>query len=431
MVNDIDLSTTLRQLRRTLPQLARLPRGVKDRALQTMSDRLRDQADQILEANTLDLENCRSQQMPTWVLEGMKLTPERILKTTQQMESLAYLPDPVGRIDQSWHTEQGTLVNRYRVPLGLVALVYEIYPEFAISGLSMAVKSGNGMVLSCNASLQNTHLALVNLLSEAAYSEGLPEGSLQSFSETEEIPFQAGISPTLPLLQQARFLDLVIPCGRPSWVESVAEASAVPVLQTRLGYGHVYIDQGAGWESVQAMVLQSLSQPLFESTALLQPITLWWLIHKAWADRYLVDLITELTHRGCLLQVDQAIQQQFPHLPAIAELIDSGAQSHLRLQLIPSLPEAITWINKNGFRHSEAIYSDSHSAIQRFIQEVDAASICVNSPLFSSPSGLGIPALEGGLGLSLGTSVQKLHARGPITLEALTTIKFVETGLPS
>jgi glutamate-5-semialdehyde dehydrogenase len=391
-----------------------------------MSKELQAKSDLILEANTLDLETCRDQHVADWILEGMKLTPERLQRVAQQVLSLAKLPDPIGVVDRSWRSDQGTGFNRYRVPLGVIALIYEIYPEFAIAGMSMALKSGNGMILSSSGAISRTHQAVVSLLSEAAYSHGIPEGAIQLVPEEELQPFQAGISSTLPLLQQSRYVDLVIPLGRPNWVEAVLQASTVPVLQTYLGYGNLFIDASANWNTIQSLVLNSLGNPTAD--ILLQPVLLSLLIHPDWSHLYLDSLVAELLHRGFSLQVGTSLLDRFPHLLPIQEMIDSTEKPHLRLQEIPSVAEAISWINKYGSRQAEGIFSDSQSNIQRFIQEVDAATIYVNSSLLPYPRHTLMLGTTGQAKFSLGSSIQKLHVRGPIDLEAFTTIKYVAIG---
>lgn len=428
-MNDFDLNTTLRQVRRAVPQLARMSNGLKQKALSAMAKRLRDQLDQLLEANTLDLERLRGQPYSEWVFQGMKLTPERIQRAAQQMEALAASPDPIGMIDRSWRGEDGASYSRYRVPLGVLALIYEIYPEFAISGIAMALKSGNGIVVCSSGAITCTHQALLALLSEAAYAVGVPEGGIQSIPEQEVQPFQAGASQTIPLLQQSRYLDLVIPCGRPNWVESVSQASSMPVVMTRLGHGHVYIDSSASWKQVQGSLVSSFDHTAPDQVPALQPILVWILIHQGWGTERIQSLLTELTHRGLALQVGPQLLLRFPQMQPIQEMLDSTERPHIRLQQVETLTEAITWINKNGHRQSEAILSDSQQAIQRFVQEVDAATLYVNSSLLPSTRNLGLPSLGTGRnGFSLGISVQKLHVRGPIDLEALTTMKQVAVG---
>ncbi|MEN9202926.1 MAG: hypothetical protein Q6K80_11545 [Thermostichus sp. DG_1_6_bins_120] len=431
---DFDLGTTLRQLRRLLPQLQRLSSQTKRQALLALAEALLARSDLLLEANTLDLESCREQTVPEWILNGMKLTPERLQRAAQLLTHLAQQPDPIGRLEEGYRQDNGLFVGRYRVPLGLIALVYEIYPEFALNGIGMALKTGNGVITAGTGPIQKTHQAIVQLLAETAYEQGIPEGAIQSYSA--RTPFSAQDltadapedSPLLPLLQQTRYLDLVIPCGRPGWVESLLRASKVPILTTHLGYGHIYLDRTAPWSLVKSVLLDHLAQYGSEGIPIYQPLTLWLLIHPDWGSAHLPQLIETLLAQGIDMQAAALILEQFPHLRPIGEGFDSTERPHLRLQPVADLTEAITWINKNGYHQSETILTDSQSAAQRFLQEVDAALIHINTSPLSAGRGAGIPTLGAFRDLSLGISTQRLHVRGPVNLEALTTVKVIAQG---
>ncbi len=425
---DFDLGTTLRQVRRLLPQLQRLSSQTKRQALLALSERLLERSDLLLEANTLDLESCREQTVPEWILNGMKLTPERLQRSAHLLTLLAQQPDPIGSMEGGHRQENGLLISRYRVPLGLIALVYEIYPEFALNGIGMALKAGNGVVLAGSGPIQKTHQAIVDLLAETAYEHGIPEGAIQTLPAQDLTADPQEDSPLLPLLQQTRYLDLVIPCGRPGWVEFLLQASKVPVLVTHLGYGHIYLERTAPWPLVKSVLLDHLAQYGSEGIPIYQPLTLWLLIHPDWAAAHLPKLIEALLSQGIDVQAAAAILEQFPELHPIGEGFDSTERPHLRLQPIPDLTEAITWINKNGYHQSETILTDSQSAAQRFLQEVDAALIHINTSPLSAGRGAGIPTLGAFRDLSLGISTQRLHVRGPIDVEALTTVKVVAQG---
>ncbi|MEN9231379.1 MAG: hypothetical protein Q6L68_10770 [Thermostichus sp. DG02_5_bins_236] len=434
---DFDLGTTLRQVRRLLPQLQRLGSQTKRQALFALSEALLERSDLLLEANTLDLESCREQTVPEWILNGMKLTPERLQRAAQLLTRLAQQPDPIGRLEGGYRQENGLLLSRYRVPLGLIALVYEIYPEFALNGIGMALKTGNGVIVAGSGPIQKTHQAIVELLAETAYEHGIPEGAIQSCParaggsslSTQDLTADSQEdSPLLPLLQQTRYLDLVIPCGRPGWVEFLLQASKVPILVTHLGYGHIYLDRTAPWPLVKSVLLDHLAQYGSEGIPIYQPLTLWLLIHPDWAAAHLAQLIEALLSQGIDIQAAAPILEHFPELHPIGEGFDSTERPHLRLQPISDLAEAITWINKNGYHQSETILTDSQSAAQRFLQEVDAALIHINTSPLSAGRGAGIPTLGAFRDLSLGISTQRLHVRGPIDVEALTTVKVVAQG---
>jgi glutamate-5-semialdehyde dehydrogenase len=426
-VNTADLGSMLRQARRTLPQLAKLTGSVKTRALQAMARRIQEQQDALLEANTLDLEQLRGQATPEWVLQGMKLTPERLQRAARQLQVLSTLPDPIGQIDRSWRQENGLLLNRHRVPLGLIAILYEIHPESAIGGIGMGLKAGNGVVLCSSPALAGTHQVLFDLLSAAAYSCGVPEGALLSAQHNHSLAEDMGEF-SLPLLQQSRYLDVVIPCGRPHWVESIRQASTTAVLHTCLGHGHIYVDATATWTQVQTVILQQLTPDGLEGIPLGQAVLQWLLLHRSWIDQHGQNLLRELTHRGISVQISPELQPTFPSWPITADQIDSIEQVHVRLQAVNDLSEAIAWINKNGQRHCETILTDSEACRQRFVQEVDTALVYVNSSPFTPDRWAGTPVFDHQGGIALGTSIQRLHPRGPIDLHTLTTVKYVAIG---
>ncbi len=423
MVNDFDLSTTLRQVRRASQQLTRLSGETRNRAIAVVSQALRDSRDDILEANTLDLEASRGQQ--GWVLEGMKLTPERLEEAACQLDQLTLTPDPIGVMDQSWRTGEGDTFSRYRVPLGVIALVYEIYPEFALQGLGMGLKTANGLVLCSSDTLTHTHQVMIERLSEAAYTAGIPEGAIQ-LAPPDQVHLPDSEDTRLPpLLQQSRFVDLIIPCGRSSWVEALQQGSSTPVLATALGYGYLYIDDSASWPLVESLLTRGLSGEAISSRLVLQPVLLGLLMHRQWVDRHLPNLIDLLSTQEIALQADAAIahwvssEDQSGRLDPIMDSIDSASLPSVRLQQVNDTNEAIQWLNKNGSLLSAGILSDSHQAISRFVQEIDTATILINQ----LPLQVDYP-----MDVLMPCSVQKLHTRGPITLESLTTLKYVVMG---
>ncbi len=417
MVSDFDLSTTLRQVRRASQSLTRLGREGRDRAITAMAQALRGCRDELLEANTLDLEASRGQQ--GWVLEGMKLTPERLEQAAQRLEQLTLAPDPIGVIDQGWRTAQGDGLSRYRVPLGVIALVYEIYPEFAVQGLGMGLKTGNGLVMCSAETLSHTHRVMVERLSEAAYAAGIPEGAIQWVPADQVRPSDGEETRLPPLLQQARFVDLIIPCGRSSWVEAMQRGSSTPVLVTELSYGHLYVDESADWRLLEGLLAEDLSQQALDIGLTLQPVLLWLLIHPRWAECHLGELVELLRGKGIQVQADPVIRERVGGLDPVAEEMDPASLPRVRLQQVSGLQDGIQWINKNGSHGVEGILSDSQQSIQRFVQEVDAATIVVNQ----SPAQVQYP-----MDVLMPSSIQKLHARGPITLASLTTHKYVLTG---
>lgn len=395
-VDDFDLSTVLRQASRVAPAVARLSPGIRSRALLDMAAALRQHMDEILENNTLDLENLRGQTFPDWMAEGLKLTPERLHTAAQRLQALAAAPDPLGVAERQWRLERRLTVQRYRVPLGVVGIVYEIFWEAGIQALAMACKTGNAILSAAGSELSATHQATLAILSTAAYGAGIPEGAIQSLPP--EAIWTGG------WLQQRRAVDLLFVYGRGSWCEHIREQTSLPLLEARIGQGTVYIDQAATWALVKGILLE-------KPDTLHRLPEVWMLVHETWASQYLRDFLYSLVDLKYSVHVAAGVLDRFPGLPPVPQFVDSGQGSSLRLMLIPSLSEAIGWLQKNGSRQLDVILSDALSTCQRFIQEVDSPVVYVNA--FPAQFGSDI----------LGVAVPKLPWRGWPDLQAFTTSK--------
>ncbi|MGK7908574.1 MAG: aldehyde dehydrogenase family protein [Synechococcus sp.] len=447
-MNNFDLSTTLRQTARAQSSLSRLQGTVKNRALEAMAQALQEQADSILEANTIDLEQVRGQQQPQWILEGMKLTPERLGFAASQLNALSQLPDPIGAIDRNWNYDTGISLVRRRIPLGVIGLVTEVYPEIQIGGVGMALKSGNGIVLSGSPNLAATQAAMAELFASVAYEAGIPEGAIQAVPSDPPEGLQS-------LLHQERFIDLMLLCGRWNWVERMQEQSTVPTIAAQFGRGNVYIAASASWSQVQGTVLAEDSHVIRTGNLLqrFQIPVMGIVMHEAWAEQHLESLVVQLKEFGLQVIPDERVLAM---LPALASLEDDGTgaagiapsaranesrseasdfnaavsgdftaaeqQTGVPLRIVSNLDEGIAWLCKHSYGQMEGIITDCASDIERFSQSVTASSLYVNClPNLGDPRNTL-------LGAFLGISTSKLHARGPISLENLTTVKYIATG---
>ncbi|MEN9204792.1 MAG: hypothetical protein Q6J68_06960 [Thermostichales cyanobacterium SZTDM-1c_bins_54] len=391
-MDDFDLGTVLRQAGRVAPAVARLSPGIRSRALQEMAAALRQHMDAILESNTLDLENLRGHIFPDWLAEGLKLTPERLHGAAQRLQALAAMPDPLGAVDRQWRLERRLTVQRYRVPLGVIGIIYEIFPEAGIQALAMGCKTGNAILSAASPELTSTHQTTLTILSTAAYGAGIPEGAIQSL-------------PPEPLwLRQQRGVDLVFAYGRGAWCEQIREQTALPLLAAHIPQGAVYIDQAASWTLVKGILLE-------KPQTLNRLPELWILVHETWATQYLRDFLYTLVDLEYPIQVAEGIPEHFPGLPPVPAVVDSAQGSSLRLMVIPSFSEAISWLHKHSSQRVHVILSDALSACQRFIQEVDSPVIYVNA----------FPAQFGSD--PLGVAASKLPWRGWPDLHAFTTSK--------
>jgi glutamate-5-semialdehyde dehydrogenase len=394
----------------------------KNAALREMAETLQGQGDVVLEANTLDLERARDRGSSNWILEGMKLTPERLSRVSQQLQALADLPNPIGALDKQWRYDRHMFLARYRVPLGTIALVYETYPELAANGIGMALKSGNCVVVASGGEISATHEAMVSLLSTAVYEAGLPEGAVQSVPGDRPEPLRA-------LLRQSRLLDLVLACGRNSWLEEVRELSTATVLAAQLGQGYIYISASATWSQVQAAILDA-DCPLSgrecgsAKSRRFYPIpALGLLLHEAWAEAHLPQLVDALAAQDYSLVGDERVGARLPHIPLLQDETVEEDSETLPIRIVPDTNAAIAWIKRHSFGQVETIIADSTTDIQHFALAVETSTICINSCAAFTDTA------ETRLGALLGISSQKLPARGPVNLEDLTTVKYILEGL--
>ena len=421
-MNNFDLNTTLRQIARVQSPLSLLQGEVKNLALRNLAKVLQERADSILEANTIDLEQVRGQQQSKWLLEGMKLTPERLKYAARQLTALSRLPDPIGAIDRTWNYDTGISLVRRRIPLGVLGLAYEGYPEIQMGGIGMALKTGNGIVVAGSPNLAATQAAIAELFSTVAYESGIPEGSIQA------LPCER-IECLQSLLHQDRFIDLMLLCGRGSWVERMQEQSTVPTIAAQFGRGHVYIAASASWQQVLKTVLASDNHlvNLGDLQQHFQIPVMGIVMHQAWADQHLEALLMQLQERELSVAPDAKVLEMFPALGAQAGgngENPNGDQPMVPLYIVSSLEEAIAWLCKNSYGQLEGIITNSLSDIDAFTHSVTASSVYVNClPHLGDPRNTQ-------LGAFLGISTSKLHARGPISLENLTTVKYIASGPP-
>ncbi|MEL7474773.1 MAG: aldehyde dehydrogenase family protein [Cyanobacteria bacterium P01_G01_bin.4] len=416
-MNNFDLSTILRQSARAQSALSLLKGETKNRALRAAAELLQEQSDTVLEANTIDLEQARGQQQSKWMLDGMKLTPERLKYAAKQLIALSRLPDPVGAVDRTWNYDTGVSLVRRRIPLGVLGLAYEVYPEIQVGGIGMALKSGNAIVVAGSASVAATQAAIVDLFSTAAYAAGIPEGTIQSVPSTAPEGLQV-------LLHQDRFIDLMLLCGRGSWVERMQEQSTVPTIAAQFGRGHVYIAASASWKQVQSTLLANDYHQvnLGDLQRRFQIPVMGIVMHEAWAEQHLDALIVQLREREVVVDPDERVAAILPNLAN-----RDGAKGGVPLRIVSTLDEAIGWLCKHSYGQLEGIVTNSLSDIDSFSRSLTASSVYVNClPHLGDPR-------NSQLGAFLGISTSKLHARGPIGLENLTTVKYIATGssLPS
>jgi glutamate-5-semialdehyde dehydrogenase len=389
--------------------LRTLPTDVKDAALAAMADALVERSDDVLAANALDVDAARADGTPDAIVDRLRLDAGRLAGVADALRQLVALPDPVGDVVRGSTLPNGLHLRQIRVPLGVVGIVYEARPNVTVDAAGLCLKSGNAALLRGSASAHRTNTALVAVLTEAASKAGLPEGSI------ELLP--ADRASVGELLSARGLVDVVIPRGGASLIERVVREATVPVIETGVGNCHVYVDAAADAAMAEAIVLNAKTHRVSVCNA---AETL--LVHRD--VPFLHRLLAALVEAGVTLHGDAAARAA--HDAVVPATDEDWATEYLSMDMavrvVDDLPAALDHIARWGSGHSEAIVSDSASAIAAFTAGVDAAAVLVNASTRFTDGG------EFGFGAEIGISTQKLHARGPLGLPELTSTTYVVTG---
>ncbi len=391
-------------------ELALTPTKKKNQALQAMAQALREGKQEILKANTLDLESGRELGLTESLLDRLKLNPQRIEGMAVGLEELVRLPDPVGVVTRGWQHPQGMDIRQVRVPLGLIGVIYEARPNVTADAIGLCLKSGNGVMLKGGKEAENSNQILSKLLREAAYSEGIPPGCIQQLPGERSL-----VEPLIRL----KYLALLIPRGGAGLISYVTKNATVPVLETGVGNCHIYVDKTANLAMAEAILLNAKVQRPSVCNAAEKL-----LIHQDCVETHLKPLVQALQKFGVTVLGCESTRQYLPGL-GVATAEDwykEYSDLMLAVKIVDSTQAAIDWINRYGSQHSEAIITESYRDAQLFCSRVDAAAVYVNaSTRFTD-------GFEFGFGAEIGIATQRLHARGPVGLPELTTTKYIIQG---
>jgi glutamate-5-semialdehyde dehydrogenase len=395
-------------------ELAGAPAETRDAALRRLADLLGERADQILEANAADLADERAEGLDEALRDRLTLTPERIEAMAQGVREIAGLPDPVGEVVEERTLASGLEMRKVRVPLGVVAVIYEARPNVTVDCAALTVKSGNAIVLRGSSYAARSNGALAAIVREALADAGLPESAVEMVgggdrAELGELATQDGV------------VDLVIPRGGEGLKAALREVSTVPVMYAASGNCHVYVHEDADLEMARRVAFNAkVQRPGVCNSA----ETL--LVSDAVAEDFLPRVLADLSEAGVELVGDERAREAAGEVHVGEATEEDWDTEYLGLKMtvgvVGSLDEAIDHVNRHGSGHSEAIVTSSAEAGDRFTDAVDAAAVYVNaSTRFTD-------GFEFGLGAEIGNSTQKLHARGPIGVRELTTTKYVVHG---
>jgi glutamate-5-semialdehyde dehydrogenase len=398
--------------RDTAARLAGASTGQKDRALAAMAAALRARQGAILDANHSDVEAARAEGLSPALIERLTVNPKRIEEMAVSVEAVAALPDPVGQVIRAWTRADGLKIEKVRVPLGVIGIIYESRPNVTSDCAALCLKSGNACVLRGGSEAFRSNRAIASAVQEGLAAAGLPEAAVSSIPVAE----RAGVD---VMLQLDRLIDVIIPRGGEELIRKIIETSRIPVIKHAKGVCHVYVDAAADLAMAQRIVVNAKCQRPATCNAM---ETL--LVHERVAGRFLSDVGRLLLAQGVELRGDARTQALVPQAkPATDEdWVTEYLALVLSVRVVASLEEAIEHISRYGSAHSDAIVTDDPSAAERFLREVDSAAVFHNASTRLSDG------YQFGLGAEIGISTDRLHARGPMGLEELTTYKYVVRG---
>jgi glutamate-5-semialdehyde dehydrogenase len=384
----------------------------KNRALEEMAQALESRVEDILAANQEDLRAGRESGLSDALMDRLTLTDGRIKEMAAGLREVAALPDPVGEIVEGWKLPNGLEIQKVRVPLGVVGIIYEARPNVTVDAAGLCVKSGNAVILRGSSSAMHSNLILAEVISGAAGKAGLPEASIQL------VPL-ADRESAKELMRLRDYVDVLIPRGGAGLIRTVVEESTVPVIETGVGNCHTYVDSSADLEMAERIVVNAKTQRPGVCNAMETM-----LVHEEVAAEFLPRAARALREKGVTLKGCARTREILPDVDEATEedWYTEYLDLILAVRVVPSLDEAIRHINTYGSKHSEAIVTFDYEAARRFIAEVDSADVYVNASTRFTDGG------QFGLGAEIGISTQKLHARGPMSLRELTSTKFIIYG---
>jgi glutamate-5-semialdehyde dehydrogenase len=404
-------------------RLATIGTTVKNASLHAMADALGAARPEILDANGRDLAVAKDKGVAPHMMDRLRLTEKRIADMQEGLHQVAGLPDPIGAILGGWRRPNGLDIEKVRVPLGVLGIIYESRPNVTVDAASLCLKAGNAVILRGGSEAIYSNIALTNVIAKAAEEAGIPAGAISLIENTDRAAARH-------LMTLNKYVDCLIPRGGASLIETVIKNATVPVIETGTGNCHIYIHESADFQMARDIIINAkCSRPSVCNAA--ETLLLHEYMIQEWGGEFMDELFADLIEQGVELRVDDRIYEIASQYPAFKDHVKRATEDDfyaefndliLAVKVVESLDDAIAHINHYGTRHSEAIVTENYAAAQRFVDEVDAAAVYVNaSTRFTD-------GYEFGFGAEIGISNQKLHARGPMGLEELTTTKYIIRG---
>ena len=384
----------------------------KNQVLAAVADHLVEATDKLLEANAADVTNAKQNHMPEGLVDRLMLSPERIEGMAEGLRQLVALEDPIGEVTGMKKRPNGLLIGQKRVPLGVVGIIYEARPNVTADAFGLCFKTGNVVILKGGSDAIHSNEAIVDCIRESLKAYGVTENAIQLIADTSR-------ETAAEFMKMNEYVDVLIPRGGKGLIKAVVNQSTIPVIETGTGNCHIYVDESADLDMAVNIILNAKTQRVGVCNACESL-----LVHANVKEKLLPVLAQKLKEKHVEMRADKEAHELMPGSVDATEE-DWGKEYLdyiLSIKVVYSVDEAIAHINRYNTGHSEAIITNDYTNAQKFLDEVDAAAVYVNaSTRFTD-------GFEFGYGAEIGISTQKLHARGPMGLLALTTTKYIIYG---
>lgn len=407
-----DLLTIAKKAKGTTIQLSKVTTEQKNKAIQLIADALLKQQTYIIAENEKDIISAKEKGISESIIDRIRLDQQRIEGMAESLQQLIQLDDPIGKIQENWERPNGLAIKKVTVPIGVIGIIYEARPNVTVDAASLCLKTGNAVLLRGSSSAIHSNIALVKVIQEALSQSELPVDAVQLVEDTSRATAEK-------MFRLNTYLDVLIPRGSKKLIDTVVEKSSVPVLETGAGNCHLFIDQTADVKMAIEIAINAKTQRPSVCNAI-ETI----LVDKQWFEQYGNQLIQALEDHDVTMHVDETIASHHKELPLATEedWHTEYLDTTVAIKTVGNVDEAISHINQYGTKHSEAIISENDQHVIQFLNEVDAACVYHNaSTRFTD-------GFEFGFGAEIGISTQKLHARGPMGLQALTSTKYTLHG---
>ena len=414
----MELLDICKQAKKIAPKIGILDTNTKNQALLAAADFLVKEQNFILDANKIDIENGKKNHMPEGMLDRLLLTEARIAQMAEGLRQVAALDDPIGEVLGMKKRPNGLMIGQKRVPLGVVGIIYEARPNVTADAFALCFKTGNVVILKGGSDAIHSNIAIVETIRKALAKESIPEQAISLIEDTSR-------ETAAVFMKMNEYVDVLIPRGGAGLIKAVVNQATIPVIETGTGNCHIFVDETADFNMAIDIIMNAKTQRIGVCNACESLV-----LHEKIADAFLPKLMKRLAEKEVEVHGDEKVMQIADGcvkkellVPATEE--DWGREYldyKISAKVVSSVDEAIAHINKYNTGHSEAIITNNYSNAEKFLNEIDAACVYVNaSTRFTD-------GFEFGFGAEIGISTQKLHARGPMGLSALTSTKYIIYG---